>query len=48
MSKYALGIYLVLVGVTGLLTTALPPWITAATALAAGLVCLLEGVKASK
>ncbi len=48
MSKYALGVYLVLVGVTSLLTTALPPWVIGAAALAAGLVCLLDGIKGNK
>ncbi len=48
MSKIALGIYLVLVGVTALLTTTIPPWVIGVAALAAGLVCLFEALKGVK
>ncbi len=45
MTKYALGGFLIIYGFTALVNTSIPPWVTGAVALAAGLVCLIEGVR---
>ncbi len=48
MSKIAIGVFLMYYGVTLLVNTNLPPWMTGVLGLGAGLVCLLEGVKGAK
>lgn len=45
MNPYLLAAFLLLYGLTGLVSTQIPPWITHGIALAAGLAVLVEKLR---
>jgi hypothetical protein len=45
MSKYALALFLLIFGITGLIVTKIPEWITPLAALLAAVTLIIEGVR---
>jgi hypothetical protein len=45
MSKFAIGLFLILYGIVGLIATKLPEWLVPAAALLAGAACWFESFK---